>query len=297
VPYDRGSSGTVPAAAGLLGLKDGSSMNSPAPGWHPDPTSRHQYRYWDGARWTDDVADGGVASTDALGDPPSPSADPSPTPSDPTRQLDPTGQVDPTRQYPIAGEPATSTSPPYYGDYYGTGQPPPAPPRKRPPAGLIAALAVLAVALVGGLVYALVRDDDSNDDGSNDNAAEVSDEDSTTSEPDSSDGDNNGDNNDTSDTSGDNSDTTLPDDIDSENVDQLVELMADEMERSSGGVIDHEEATCISEGLLDELGVERLAEIGESGENPFTDPEATSRLFSIMEDCGVSLEDLAALPD
>jgi uncharacterized RDD family membrane protein YckC len=34
--------------------------------WHPDPTGRHQYRYWDGARWTDHVADGGVSGFDPL---------------------------------------------------------------------------------------------------------------------------------------------------------------------------------------------------------------------------------------
>ena len=31
-----------------------------APGWHPDPSGRHDYRYWDGATWTENVADGGV---------------------------------------------------------------------------------------------------------------------------------------------------------------------------------------------------------------------------------------------
>ena len=61
-------------------------------------------------------------------------------------------------------------------------------------------------------------------------------------------------------------------DIDSENVDQLVEFMADNMEQASGGALTHEEATCISEGLLDELGLARIVDIGESGENPFTDP-------------------------
>jgi Protein of unknown function (DUF2510) len=268
-------------------------MNSPAPGWHPDPTSRHQYRYWDGARWTDDVADGGVASTDALQEGPAAAADPNPTVSDATQR------VDPTRQYPVAGQQA-ATSAPYhgdqygsgqYGDQYGTGQVPPAPARKRPPTALIAALAVLAVALVGGLVYFLVRDDD---DGPSDNAATVSDEDTTTTEGESQDGSDNGSGGGAD--SGD-GETTLPDDIDSENVDELVELMAEEMARSSNGALTQEEATCISQGMLDELGLERLVDIGESSENPFTDPELTSRLFSIMEDCGVSLEDLAALPD
>jgi Protein of unknown function (DUF2510) len=271
-------------------------MNSPAPGWHPDPTSRHQYRYWDGARWTDDVADGGVASTDTLHEASAGATDPNPTASDATQR------VDPTRQYPVAGQQDPTSGPYYgdqygtgqygdqygtgqYGDRYGTGQPPPTPARKRPPTALIAALAVLAVALVGGLVYFLVRDDD---DGSSDNTATVSDEDTTTTEGESQDGGDSGNGG---------GETTLPDDIDSENVDELVDLMAEEMAESSNGALTREEATCISQGMLDELGLERLVDIGESGENPFTDPELTSRLFSIMEDCGVTLEDLAASPD
>lgn len=36
------------------------------PGWYEDPGVRHQWRFWDGARWTDDVADDGQASTDPL---------------------------------------------------------------------------------------------------------------------------------------------------------------------------------------------------------------------------------------
>jgi Protein of unknown function (DUF2510) len=36
-------------------------------GWYEDPAGRHQYRYWNGARWTDDVADAGTASIDPLG--------------------------------------------------------------------------------------------------------------------------------------------------------------------------------------------------------------------------------------
>jgi hypothetical protein len=35
-----------------------------APGWAADPYGRHQWRYWDGNRWTDQVADGSTQSTD-----------------------------------------------------------------------------------------------------------------------------------------------------------------------------------------------------------------------------------------
>ena len=36
------------------------------PRWVPDPTGRHQYRYWDGAQWTDHVSDHGVTSTESV---------------------------------------------------------------------------------------------------------------------------------------------------------------------------------------------------------------------------------------
>lgn len=36
----------------------------PASGWLPDPTGRHQHRYWNGTAWTSAVADAGVHSED-----------------------------------------------------------------------------------------------------------------------------------------------------------------------------------------------------------------------------------------
>ncbi len=40
------------------------------PAWYPDPTGRHDHRWWDGAEWTAHVADAGRASTDPLPDAP-----------------------------------------------------------------------------------------------------------------------------------------------------------------------------------------------------------------------------------
>jgi uncharacterized protein YxjI len=40
-------------------------MTTPAQ-WHPDPTGRHQHRYWDGAQWTDHVSDNGATSIDPV---------------------------------------------------------------------------------------------------------------------------------------------------------------------------------------------------------------------------------------
>jgi hypothetical protein len=36
------------------------------PGWFPDPTGRHDHRWWDGVAWTAHVADAGVAGRDPL---------------------------------------------------------------------------------------------------------------------------------------------------------------------------------------------------------------------------------------
>jgi hypothetical protein len=38
----------------------------PPAGWHADPTRRHQSRYWDGAAWTEHVADAGVTGVDPV---------------------------------------------------------------------------------------------------------------------------------------------------------------------------------------------------------------------------------------
>jgi len=38
----------------------------PPSGWYPDPSSRHQYRYWDGGRWTEHVSDNGAATVDPV---------------------------------------------------------------------------------------------------------------------------------------------------------------------------------------------------------------------------------------
>src|SRR5690349_11426352 len=34
--------------------------------WLPDPTGRHEHRYWNGSSWSDDVADKGVTGKDAV---------------------------------------------------------------------------------------------------------------------------------------------------------------------------------------------------------------------------------------
>ena len=46
--------------------KEGSVSGAAPPDWYPDPSGRHQHRYWDGAAWTDHVASGGSQSLDQL---------------------------------------------------------------------------------------------------------------------------------------------------------------------------------------------------------------------------------------
>lgn len=38
----------------------------PDPEWRPDPSGRHELRYWDGAAWTVHVSDSSVTSTDPV---------------------------------------------------------------------------------------------------------------------------------------------------------------------------------------------------------------------------------------
>ena len=41
-------------------------MSTTPPGWHTDPTGRHQLRYWDGAAWTEHVSSGGQQGSDLI---------------------------------------------------------------------------------------------------------------------------------------------------------------------------------------------------------------------------------------
>ena len=45
------------------------SPNQPA-GWHPDPLGSHEYRFWNGSVWTDQVATNGVVTSDTTNPPP-----------------------------------------------------------------------------------------------------------------------------------------------------------------------------------------------------------------------------------
>jgi hypothetical protein len=47
--------------AGCPGGRKGDRVETSAPGWYADPTGRHDYRYWTGAKWSGRVADGAGA--------------------------------------------------------------------------------------------------------------------------------------------------------------------------------------------------------------------------------------------
>ena len=120
-------------------------MNAPTPGWNPDPTGRHEYRYWDGTRWTDDVSDNGVTSVDPVDG----------------GAADATAPLDPTQQYGAAG--GGYGAQPGYGQGPTSGQYPGQPVRSGPSTGLIVGLAAVAGVLNVGNVFLVTRDGGDDD--------------------------------------------------------------------------------------------------------------------------------------
>jgi hypothetical protein len=242
-------------------------MNAPAPGWNPDPTGRHEYRYWDGGNWTDDVSDNGVTSVDPVaGGAAAPGLGGAPTATGPT-----------TQQYvPQAG----GGIPPQDGGYnpYGSGQLPPArPARSGPSTGLIVGLAAVAVAVIVGLAFILTSggDDDGDDTAADDIAS------SETTEPggDAADGDTGlGDLGDLGD---------LGENGEDVSTDGIVELIASGIELEAEGLVTHEQAVCAAQAMVDHFGVEGLIEAGGSGEDPLATASAEDQaaIITAMTDC------------
>lgn len=124
-------------------------------GWQPDPHGRHEYRYWDGTAWTDQVSDGGVVSTDPPGDAPTEVTTP--------------GAGGETVATPVVGPPlaGTPTGPPAAGGPYVT----PTESDKKLPVGILALAGLAVVAVVAALVIFL----GGGDDGGSDNVASTDD--------------------------------------------------------------------------------------------------------------------------
>jgi hypothetical protein len=73
--------------------------------WQTDPTGRHDHRYWDGTRWTEHVADAGVASTDPYDEPDEPAAPAPSAPSEPAAPPLTSGWATAQGAQPVGGEP------------------------------------------------------------------------------------------------------------------------------------------------------------------------------------------------
>ena len=56
-----------PTKFGLGGRVALTEHDPKAPAWLPDPSERHEARYWDGASWTSRVLDAGQETADPLG--------------------------------------------------------------------------------------------------------------------------------------------------------------------------------------------------------------------------------------
>ena len=291
-----------------------------APGWQPDPTARHEYRYWDGSQWTDDVSDGGVTATDPV-DGSGAAASPGGGDPDATQAIDPATQVfqggpvppgdqgyPSGQQAPGAPSPGAAPSGPGYGGYdsgpysnqgYGAGgysgggMPPGQPAKKGMSGALIAVIALIAVLAIGGAAFALTSgggDDDDQASGTTTTTAG----DTTTTADDSTD-DTSGDS--TDDTSGDTSDTTLPDELDDSLDDSLddadsgdpsavVGLLAEGVQQGAPDLTD-EQAECIAQAMVDELGEEEIFSMASESGDPFASltPEQQAALTSQMLEC------------
>jgi hypothetical protein len=264
-------------------------MNAPAAGWNPDPTGRHEYRYWDGGSWTDDVSDNGLTSVDPVAGGASPGGDPTAVVDTTQRYDTPSGPqsggypAQPGPQGPQSGGfppqagpqgpqsggyPAQPGQAGPYGPSYGSGQLPPAQPaRSGPPTGLIVGLAAVAIALIVGLVVVLGGDDGGDDDTATGTTETTADDTSDTTADDTSD---------TTESSG----TGLGDE-------GLVDLIATGMELEGDGLITREQAECAAQAMVDHFGADTLLEMSTSGENPWDDAstEDQTALVNLMTEC------------
>lgn len=142
------------------------------PSWQPDPTGRHQYRWWDGMAWTDVVANHGIESRDpypSFGGQLAPRAPGGPrrivVSTDPETirraQVDPTPMAgipvpgDPTSASPSARTVSIGQNPAGPGDGTSSLYAPPPPPSRRH-LGRIAAAVLVALGVVFGALYLFV---------------------------------------------------------------------------------------------------------------------------------------------
>jgi hypothetical protein len=65
-PRQRDSVPGVERVARSAQTATGSTTMTVPSGWKADPTGRHEFRYWDGEHWTENVADAGLQDRDAV---------------------------------------------------------------------------------------------------------------------------------------------------------------------------------------------------------------------------------------
>ena len=64
-PMGYAPQGYAPQGYAPQGYAPQQPASAPA-GWLADPSGRHQFRYWDGAKWTENVSDNGATSIDPV---------------------------------------------------------------------------------------------------------------------------------------------------------------------------------------------------------------------------------------
>jgi hypothetical protein len=244
-------------------------MNAPAAGWNPDPTGRHEYRYWDGGRWTDDVSDHGVTSLDPVG---------GPTPgAEPTTPLDPTSQFDP-QAGPYGPDTATATRPFEHGGGPSGPYPPATVRKKGLSPGVIIGIAAAAIALIVGAVVVLSQDDDGGSSATGDNTAQTTPGDSRVTLPDG----------------GDATVPSVPDDQGGSGGDggtvggvdpEIIKSVVSAGLKNQG--FTDEQADCAADVVVDQLG-DRLTDLDPS-QNPLgqLSEDERSQLIDSLQDCGV----------
>lgn len=138
-------------------------MSDNAAGWQPDPTGRFEHRYWDGSRWTDNVSNAGVASTD-----PYEAAGGDATVADATTPEEPVPPADTTAAWPAPTPGAAFPPAPPAPPAFGAG--PPGAPGGPPPAatagskrGLLIGGGILAAVIIAVVAFLLLGGDDGGD--------------------------------------------------------------------------------------------------------------------------------------
>jgi hypothetical protein len=153
-------------------------MSDNTPGWQPDPSGKHDHRYWDGTQWTENVADAGVAGVDpyeaAAPEPEVPAEAEAPVQPEAPAGLDEPTVVDQQPAAPDATEayPTTVEQPAAWGTPDpATGAPAPPPPyvptepgdgggSKR---GLLIGGGILAAVAIAVIAFLALGGDDDDD--------------------------------------------------------------------------------------------------------------------------------------